>query len=447
MKSRQRVSALVPVKLRSRRLPNKNFLMLGGHPLAWYIFDTLTRLQCVDQVFCYSSVSEILELLPKGVSLLPRPSRLDGDDVKARELFSYAIERIDADVIVICHATSPFVSTGSLQTGIEAVLSGKSDSAFSVAPVKSYCWFNNAPLNHDPQSLLQTQELIPIYAETSGFYVFRKEVFMDTGSRIGSDPLMVELDFREAVDIDDPRDFDLARLVCQDIQDSPKHSLDASMVDFIERVEKQTVKHIAFDLDGVLIDSKKVMEEAWERVNSEEKLKISFEEYSSGIGLPFDQILHSLDIPQSRWAKIKKLYESTAGDLVDKIILFPGVQEGLKKLYECGYRMTICTSKDRSRTRAILRHFEITDYFVGVVTPDDLPQGRGKPNPDALLRCCLSAEVSPIETVFVGDMESDRKTAENAGITFVSATWGIGDIQVSKHLWFREFTDLVAFFE
>ena len=99
-----RVVALVPLKLNSRRLPNKNFLRLGKHPLAYYIFKTLSTIEDIERVFCYTSQPQLLTFLPKEVELLMRPNHLDGDSIKANELFYNAVSNIDAEIIVICHA-------------------------------------------------------------------------------------------------------------------------------------------------------------------------------------------------------------------------------------------------------------------------------------------------------------------------------------------------------
>ena len=50
----------------------------------------------------------------------------------------------------------------------------------------------------------------PIYRETSGVYVFKKEVFEKYHRRIGTKPYIKEVSYKEAVDINNPEDFDLA---------------------------------------------------------------------------------------------------------------------------------------------------------------------------------------------------------------------------------------------
>ena len=55
-------------------------------------------------------------------------------------------------------------------------------------------------------------------------------------------------------------------------------------------------KLIAFDLDGVLINSIKNMEMSWDIVRLHHKIEVPFEEYKKQIGKPFFDILNELGI-------------------------------------------------------------------------------------------------------------------------------------------------------
>lgn len=78
---------------------------------------------------------------------------------------------------------------------------------------RDYLWRNGEPLNFDATNVPRTQDLEPIYQETSGVYVFTKSVFMDYKRRIGKNPFIKEVTFKETVDIDNPEDFDLAEVM------------------------------------------------------------------------------------------------------------------------------------------------------------------------------------------------------------------------------------------
>ena len=86
------------------------------------------------------------------------------------------------------------------------------DSAFSVTRKQSRFYKQDAsPLNHEPGSLLRTQDLEPIYEENSAFYLFSRASFYRSNKhRIGAKALMCEIPRIEAVDIDEEEDFLIA---------------------------------------------------------------------------------------------------------------------------------------------------------------------------------------------------------------------------------------------
>ena len=65
------------------------------------------------------------------------------------------------------------------------------------------------------KDIVTTQNLEPIYMETGAFYIFTKEVFTRLHQRIGEKPFMCVIDQMEAVDIDEPEDFEFAKVVGQ----------------------------------------------------------------------------------------------------------------------------------------------------------------------------------------------------------------------------------------
>ena len=441
-----KISALVPLKLNSRRLPNKNFLMLGGKPLALHIFDTLSTLPGLSSIYCFTSQSQVMDILPEDIELLIRPNYLDGDEVKGNELFRYAVDRIDADIIVLCHATGPFITGESISKGIQAVVSGEYDSAFSVVKHQSYAWFGDKPLNYNPSDMIQTQLLTPIMVETSGFYIFKKDNYLMHGNRIGNNPYMVPVSYKESVDIDNPEDFSLATALLEFDESASETPTRSYFVDYVNKIKYyRDIEHIIFDLDGVLVDTVQIMEQAWNVVCIKFSLTMPFSEYKKYIGFPFFDILTKLSIPEDLFTDIEKLYTSESIKLIGQVDTFPGVMESLILLQSAGIRLTIATSKSRLRSELLLRKLGIADFFDKVVTPDDLPLGRGKPCPDSLLSCCLAVSSDPEKSIFIGDMEVDREASQRAGTQFVYAAWGFAKLSVGSDLWFNSFPDFADY--
>lgn len=443
-----KVVAIVPIKLSSRRLPNKNFLKLGDKPLSKHILDRLLDVDVIDEVYCYSSQPQIMSMYSDKVRFLSRPSALDSDSTLANELFGYAVEKIDAEIVVICHATGPFIRSASIEAGVNAVLSGDFDCAFSVMKARTYAWYKDRPLNYDPSKMVQTQDLNPVYFETSGFYVFRKNRYLKTGTRVGDRPFFVEVDVKEGIDIDEPKDFNLARALLEFDPEDQSYSKDDFFVSIANRNSlHKNISHICFDFDGVLIDSIPVMEVAWNQVQQQVGIEQSFSMYAEKIGLPFFDILRSIGIAEERFETIKHVYEHEAHARIDSIGVFDGVVPALTKLSEMGMKISIATSKSAERTSAILdRHFKTVSFDI-ITTPESVGVGRGKPNPDQLLKIAVELGVDPENSLYVGDMDVDRKAAQRAGFQFVHAKWGYGQLSQNNGVWFNSMSDLVKFLD
>ena len=84
------------------------------------------------------------------------------------------------------------------------------DSLFSVTRWQTRLYgADGTPINHDPDVLLRTQDLPPVYEENSNLYLFTADQIA-AGRRIGDRPILFEIHPLEAVDIDDEHDFVLA---------------------------------------------------------------------------------------------------------------------------------------------------------------------------------------------------------------------------------------------
>lgn len=206
-----KIVAIMPIKLNNERLPGKNTMLLGEKPLLQYELDTLSRINQVDEIYVYCSDSTIVEYIPSKVTFLKRPTELDLPTSNFTQIFSCFAKEVVADIYVYAHATAPFVTKETMTKCIEAVISGKYDSAFCATKIQDFLWKNGEPLNFDAENIPRSQDIESIYRETSGIYVFRKEVFEIYKRRIGVRPYICELGYKEAVDINTKDDFELAK--------------------------------------------------------------------------------------------------------------------------------------------------------------------------------------------------------------------------------------------
>jgi CMP-N-acetylneuraminic acid synthetase len=206
----KKIIAFIPIKLNSERLPFKNILDFDGKPLSYYIFETLLKVKDLHSVYVYCSDEKIMNFIPKGVKFLKRDPKYDENKTKGLPIWKSFTSLVNADYYLLAHTTAPFISTESFQKVIDIFkFDSKWDSSFSVRKEQTFVWYDNKPLNYEIIDTPRTQDLKPVFIETSGFYLFSKDIILQD-RRIGNNPLFFEVSSIESIDIDEKEDFDFA---------------------------------------------------------------------------------------------------------------------------------------------------------------------------------------------------------------------------------------------
>lgn len=209
-----KVVALVPIKMNNERTPGKNTKLFDdGTPLIQFALKSLKAAKEIDEVYVYCSKEEIKEYLIDGVNYLKRDEKYDTATADVNDMFYSFSKAVDADIYVLIHCTAPFQTPESIDKGVKAVKTGEYDSAIAVTKMQEFVWENGKPMNYNPENIPRTQDLTPLYVETTGMYIFTKEVIQKLRRRIGNKPYMVEVTKIEATDINDPIDFEIANAI------------------------------------------------------------------------------------------------------------------------------------------------------------------------------------------------------------------------------------------
>lgn len=205
--------AFVPIRLNSQRVENKNLRMLGDRPMMTYMLESLTKVGNIDEVYVYCSNPSIKKFLPEGVKFLRRSESLDQNTTLGREIYDAFTQEVEADLYILAHATSPFIRPTTIEQAVAAVESGEYDSAFSAERIQTFTWWQGEPLNYSLQNVPRTQDLEPIFVETSAFFIFGRDLWLNEHRRIGDRPYIAVTDRIESTDIDNPDDFLLAEVI------------------------------------------------------------------------------------------------------------------------------------------------------------------------------------------------------------------------------------------
>ena len=179
-------------------------------------------------------------------------------------------------------------------------------------------------------------------------------------------------------------------------------------------MNKNNIKHVCFDLDGTLVDSKntilKSTKAALDHLNIE--YKISEDIFNNMIGMHFVDIFKELHIEDVDFELFISIYKSLYFDFINSSNLYQDVAETLKYLIEKQIKISLLTTKGQGQAEKIIDHFKLTtsfDYLMG--RRDGLAH---KPSPEPLLFICNELEINPSETLMIGDTELDIQCGKNA---------------------------------
>lgn len=212
------VTAIVPMRHSSERVKGKNYRPLGGKPLYHHVVEALLATPSVSEVIIdtdsdliFADASEHLST----VRLVKRPSHLRDGHTPMNDVLANTLLHVSTEAVLQTHSTNPFVRSETFESAIREYFGHpECDSVFGVTRIQGRLWTRDlAPVNHDPTVLARTQDLDPTYLENSCFYIFSKESFAKQHNRLGASPRAVEVDFLEAVDIDEEADFSLAEAI------------------------------------------------------------------------------------------------------------------------------------------------------------------------------------------------------------------------------------------
>lgn len=202
------------------------------------------------------------------------------------------------------------------------------------------------------------------------------------------------------------------------------------------------IKLIIFDVDGVLINSKKNMRLAFSKMCKKNKIKhLKFENYFNKIGIPFVNIMESLGIIENL-NTLKEDYFRFSLFHRQEIKPYKKVYETLK-LLEKDHKIAIVTSKEKKNTKSFLKYFFPKIKFHMICSPNR--KLRPKPSPDMLLNVCKKLKVKTTKSVYVGDTFFDYKASASSKMKFIFAKYGysINKKKIKTNYRIKEFSDIL----
>ncbi len=224
--------AVIPARGGSKRLPNKNILLLGGKPLIAWTIEAARKSKYIDEVFVSTDSSEIKSTAEQYGVKVPflRPEELAQDDTPTIDVIKHIIDYYKKnqrkfDYIVLLQPTSPLRTFLDIDNAIELLEKKKADGIISVTEAPhSPLWMNTLPDDLSMVKFLnpalinkRSQDLPKYYMLNGAIYIGKVQKVLKENTFFLSRNIYAYLMPRErSVDIDNKIDFKLAEILIKE---------------------------------------------------------------------------------------------------------------------------------------------------------------------------------------------------------------------------------------
>lgn len=218
------MTVFLPCRAGSQRIPKKNTKPFAGVQggLLTVKLRTLLKVRSIDKIVVSTNDPEVMEVARNmnsdKIQIDIRPDHLATSEASTDDVVKYVATIIEDEDILWTHVTSPFISAASLEKAIALYKNNtEHDSLMTVNKIQTFLWDDNGPINYDRniEKWPRTQTLPKVFEINSGFFINSRSNYIKFEDRIGETPYLFITEGNESLDIDWPKDFDLAEMIYQ----------------------------------------------------------------------------------------------------------------------------------------------------------------------------------------------------------------------------------------
>jgi phosphoglycolate phosphatase len=184
---------------------------------------------------------------------------------------------------------------------------------------------------------------------------------------------------------------------------------------------------LIFDLDGTLVDSKLDLALSVNAMLAEMKCaRLPHEQIATYVGHGVSNLIRRALGDAATDESVERGLEFFLAHyrqhMLDNTVTYPGVREALEDLN--GWRLAVLTNKPVRFSQEILSGLGVAQYFACIYGGNSFAQK--KPDPIGVVKLMGDMNVSPRQTLIIGDSDTDVLTGRNAGIWTCGVTYGFG---------------------
>lgn len=211
-----KIACFIPIKANSERVAGKNLRPMNGKPLYQYICEHVKEAGVFDDIYIDTNSEAVTEYArSNGFIPIKREEWLSTSAANGNDLLVHHYKLFpEYDLYFQIFATAPYLQPESIRKCVQALVDNEQyDSCFTATENHSFYWFSGVPVNYRPCILPRSQDMTPVFEETTGLYGMRNAALEKYRCRIGAHPYIHTVSKFEAVDINTEEDFKIAEFI------------------------------------------------------------------------------------------------------------------------------------------------------------------------------------------------------------------------------------------
>ncbi len=176
---------------------------------------------------------------------------------------------------------------------------------------------------------------------------------------------------------------------------------------------------VVFDLDGVIVDTERVIHDVWKETFARYGCSFTSEEWATNVGTNygfdlFGALLDRSAVALPPLADLRQGVLARELELLKGISPLPGVLEWIEGAKRLGMSVAVASSSPAAWVRSRLEDVGLDSHFVVISTSTETLTA--KPAPDLYLDACRRLGVKPARAIAVEDSANGLTAARTAGL-------------------------------
>lgn len=219
-----KIVAMVPARLGSKRIKNKNLRLLDGKPLVCYVIEKAKETSLFNEIYLNSEAEVFADIAKKlGIKFYKRKPELASNDATNDEFVYDFLKHVDCDILIQINPTSPLFTVEDIKNFVQVMIDNDYEALHAVREERIEAIFHGQPLNFNPfKKMPRSQDLEPILLHAGGLMGWKKSKYFGNMKKYncatyGCDSKIgyFKLHGFSRIDIDNEEDFKLVEVALQ----------------------------------------------------------------------------------------------------------------------------------------------------------------------------------------------------------------------------------------